>query len=75
MTNNLLESLRKKLYFSLDKFKNKFIIFKKLKRNNKIIINKDNKDNKDNKNNIPKHLRELNKETLQTLQELYKEKM
>lgn len=72
MTNNLLESLRKKLYFSLDKFKNKFIIFKKLKRNNKIIINKDNKDNK---NNIPKHLRELNKETLQTLQELYKEKM
>ena len=69
MTNNLLESLRKKLYFSLDKFKNKFTIFKKLKENNKIIINKDNK------NNIPKHLRELNKETLQTLQELYKEKM
>ena len=66
MTNNLLESLRKKLYFSLDTFKNKFTIFKKLKRNNKIIINKDNK------NNIPKHLRELNKETLKTLQELYK---
>ena len=66
MTNNLLESLRKKLYFLLDKFKNKFTIFKKLKRNNKIIINKDNK------NNIPKHLRELNKETLKTLQELYK---
>lgn len=66
MTNNLLESLRKKLYFLLDKFKNKFTIFKKLKRNNKIIINKDNK------NNIPKHLRELDKETLQTLQELYK---
>ena len=69
MTNNLLESLRKKLYFSLDKVKNKFTIFKKLKRNNKIIINKDNK------NNIPKHLRKLDKETLQTLQELYKEKM
>lgn len=66
MTNNLLESLRKKLYFLLDKVKNKFTIFKKLKRNNKIIINKDNK------NNIPKHLRELNKETLQALQELYK---
>ena len=66
MTNNLLESLRKKLYFLLDKFKNKFTIFKKLKRNNKIIINKDNK------NNIPKHLRKLDKETLQTLQELYK---
>ena len=66
MTNNLLEVIRKKLYFSLDKFKNKFTIFKKLKRNNKIIINKDNK------NNIPKHLRELNKETLKTLQELYK---
>ena len=69
MTNNLLESLRKKLYFSLDKVKNKFTIFKKLKRNNKIIINKDNK------NNIPKHLRKLDKETLQTLQELYKERM
>ena len=69
MTNNLLEVIRKKLYFSLDTFKNKFTIFKKLKRNNKIIINKDNK------NNIPKHLRELNKETLQTLQELYKERM
>ena len=66
MTNNLLESLRKKLYFLLDKFKNKFTIFKKLKRNNKIIINKDNK------NNIPKHLRKLDKETLKTLQELYK---
>lgn len=66
MTNNLLENLRKKLYFSLDTFKNKFTIFKKLKRNNKIIINKDNK------NNIPKHLRKLDKETLQTLQELYK---
>ena len=66
MTNNLLESLRKKLYFSLDKVRNKFTIFKKLKENNKIIINKDNK------NNIPKHLRKLNKETLQTLQELYK---
>lgn len=66
MTNNLLESLRKKLYFLLDKVKNKFTIFKKLKRNNKIIINKDNK------NNIPKHLRKLDKETLQTLQELYK---
>ena len=66
MTNNLLEVIRKKLYFSLDKFKNKFTIFKKLKRNNKIIINKDNK------NNIPKHLRKLDKETLQTLQELYK---
>jgi len=66
MTNNLLESLRKKLYFSLDKVRNKFTIFKKLKRNNKIIINKDNK------NNIPKHLRKLDKETLQTLQELYK---
>ena len=69
MTNNLLEVIRKKLYFLLDKFKNKFTIFKKLKRNNKIIINKDNK------NNIPKHLRKLNKETLQTLQELYKERM
>ena len=69
MTNNLLESLRKKLYFLLDKFKNKFTIFKKLKRNNKIIINKDNK------NNIPNHLKDLSKETLQTLQELYKEKM
>ena len=69
MTNNLLESLRKKLYFSLDKVRNKFTIFKKLKRNNKIIINKDNK------NNIPKHLRELDKENLQTLQELYKERM
>ena len=66
MTNNLLESLRKKLYFLLDKVRNKFTIFKKLKRNNKIIINKDNK------NNIPKHLRKLDKETLQTLQELYK---
>ena len=66
MTNNLLESLRKKLYFLLDTFKNKFTIFKKLKRNNKIIINKDNK------NNIPKHLRKLDKETLKTLQELYK---
>ena len=66
MTNNLLEVIRKKLYFLLDKVKNKFTIFKKLKRNNKIIINKDNK------NNIPKHLRELNKETLQALQELYK---
>ena len=66
MTNNLLEVIRKKLYFLLDKFKNKFTIFKKLKRNNKIIINKDNK------NNIPKHLRKLDKETLQTLQELYK---
>ena len=66
MTNNPLESLRKKLYFLLDKVKNKFTIFKKLKRNNKIIINKDNK------NNIPKHLRKLDKETLQTLQELYK---
>jgi len=43
MTNNLLEVIRKKLYFSLDKVKNKFTIFKKLKRNNKIIINKDNK--------------------------------
>ena len=69
MTNNLLESLRKKLYFLLDTFKNKFTIFKKLKRNNKIIINKDNK------NNIPKHLRKLNKETLQTLKDLYKERM
>ena len=69
MTNNLLESLRKKLYFSLDKVRNKFTIFKKLKENNKIIINKDNK------NNIPKHLRKLDKETLQTLQELYKERM
>ncbi len=66
MTNNLLEVIRKKLYFSLDKVRNKFTIFKKLKRNNKIIINKDNK------NNIPKHLRKLDKETLQTLQELYK---
>ena len=69
MTNNPLERLRIKLYFLLDKVKNKFTIFKKLKRNNKIIINKDNK------NNIPKHLRKLDKETLQTLQELYKEKM
>ena len=66
MTNNLLEVIRKKLYFSLDKVRNKFTIFKKLKRNNKIIINKDNK------NNIPKHLRKLDKETLKTLQELYK---
>ena len=66
MTNNLLESLRKKLHKTLDKVRNKFTIFKKLKENNKIIINKDNK------NNIPKHLRKLDKETLQTLQELYK---
>lgn len=66
MTNNLLESLRKKLHKTLDKVRNKFTIFKKLKENNKIIINKDNK------NNIPKHLRKLDKETLQALQELYK---
>ena len=69
MTNNLLEVIRKKLHKTLDKVKNKFTIFKKLKENNKIIINKDNK------NNIPNHLKYLSKENLQTLQELYKEKM
>ena len=69
MTNNLLESLRKKFHKTLDKVKNKFTIFKKLKENNKIIINKDIK------NNIPNHLKYLSKENLQTLQELYKEKM
>ena len=68
MTNNLLESLRKKFHKTLDKVKNKFTIFKKLKENNKIIINKDIK------NNIPNHLKDLSKENLQTLQELYKEK-
>ena len=66
MTNNPLESLRKKLSFLLDNLKIKFRMLIKSKQNNKIIINKDIK------NNIPKHLKELNNKQLKDLQSLFK---
>ncbi len=66
MTNNLLERLRKKLLFLLDKLEIKFTILKKPSNNNKIIINKDIK------NNIPKHLKGLDNKQLKDLQSLFK---
>jgi hypothetical protein len=66
MTNNLLERLRKKLVFLLDKLEIKFTILKKPSNNNKIIINKDIK------NNIPKHLKGLNNKQLKDLESLFK---
>ena len=66
MTNNPLESLRKKLLFLLDNLKIKFKMLIKSKQNNKIIINKDIK------NNIPKHLKGLNNKQLKDLQSLFK---
>ena len=66
MTNNPLESLRKKLSFLLDNLKIKFKMLIKSKQNNKIIINKDIK------NNIPKHLKGLNNKQLKDLQSLFK---
>ena len=41
MTNKLLESLRKKLDKTLDNINEKYRMLKKLKQNNKIIIDKD----------------------------------
>jgi len=66
MTNNLLERLRKKLLFLLDKLEIKFRMLIKSKQNNKIIINKDIK------NNIPKHLKGLNNKQLKDLESLFR---
>ncbi len=66
MTNKLLESLRKKLDKTLDNINEKSKILKKLKQNNKIIIDKDIKDN------IPNHLKGLSKQQIKGLKKLYK---
>ena len=66
MTNKLLESLRKKLDKTLDNINEKSKILKKLKQNNKIIIDKDIKDN------IPNHLKGLSKQQIKSLEKLYK---
>ena len=66
MTNKLLESLRKKLDKTLDNINEKYKILKKLKQNNKIIIDKDIKDN------IPNHLKGLSKQQIKSLKKLYK---
>jgi hypothetical protein len=66
MTNKLLESLRKKLDKTLDNINEKSKILKKLKQNNKIIIDKDIKDN------IPNHLKGLSKQQIKSLKKLYK---
>jgi len=66
MTNKLLESLRKKLDKTLDNINEKYRMLKKLKQNNKIIIDKDIKDN------IPNHLKGLSKQQIKSLKKLYK---
>tara|TARA_Y100000385_G_C12552322_1_gene408462 strand:+ start:222 stop:422 length:201 start_codon:yes stop_codon:yes gene_type:complete len=66
MTNKLLESLRKKLDKTLDNINEKSKILKKLKQNNKIIIDKDIKDN------IPNHLKGLSEQQIKGLKKLYK---
>ncbi len=66
MTNKLLESLRKKLDKTLDNINEKYRILKNLKKNNKIIIDKDIKDN------IPNHLKGLSKQQIKSLKKLYK---
>ena len=66
MTNKLLESLRKKLDKTLDNINEKYRMLKKLKQNNKIIIDKDIKDN------IPNHLKGLSKQQIKGLKKRYK---
>ena len=56
----------KKLDKTLDNINEKSKILKKLKQNNKIIIDKDIKDN------IPNHLKGLSKQQIKSLKKLYK---